>query len=102
MERLIHYEWPGNIRELQNIVERIIAVCRQEQIPGELVTRMLQDDDSVESISRQSICLPGNSIEEISQALSLTRGRLAEAAKLLGISRSTLWRKMKALGLRNY
>ncbi len=102
MERLIHYEWPGNIRELQNIVERIVAVCRQEQIPGELVTRMLQDDDSVESISGQSICLPGNSIEEICQALSLTRGRLAEAAKLLGISRSTLWRKMKALGLRNY
>jgi len=87
---------------LQNIVERIVAVCRQKQIPGELVTRMLQDDDSVESISRQSIFLPGNSIEEISQALSLTRGRLAEAAKLLGISRSTLWRKMKALGLRNY
>jgi len=99
-ERLIHHEWPGNIRELQNIVERIVAVCRQEQIPIELVTRMLRDDDSAESVIQSPICLPGDSAEDIRQALIKTRGRQEAAAKLLGISRSTLWRKMKTLGLR--
>lgn len=101
MDRLNNYEWPGNIRELQNIVERIVAVCKQEQISVELVTRMLRDDDSLDTNIQPCLPTPGDSINEIRQALIQSRGRQTEAAQILGISRSTLWRKMKALGLRD-
>ena len=95
---LTRYEWPGNIRELQNTVERIVAVCRQDLITPELVIRMMRDDD--EETGKPEVLSPvAGSADELRQALAKTRGRQQEAATLLGISRSTLWRRMKALGL---
>ena len=96
---LLRYDWPGNIRELQNTVERIVAVCRQDWITPDLVIRMMRDDED-ESIIPDCPSPKAGSIDEIRQALRQTRGRQQEAAALLGISRSTLWRRMKALGLR--
>ena len=101
LEQLIKNDWPGNVRELQNTVERIMAVNRQGNISADLVARLIQDDESVES----SPCvIPSaplfNNAEEIRQALQKTKGRQAAAAKMLGISRSTLWRRIKNLGLR--
>jgi PAS domain S-box-containing protein len=101
IDRLMQYEWPGNIRELQNTVERVVAVCRQDFITPALVTRMMRDDDADEAIGPVHIMPIAGSANEIRQALEKTRGRQLEAAKLLGISRSTLWRRMKVLGLRD-
>ena len=101
LERLMKYEWPGNIRELHNTVERIVAVCRQDFITPDLVTRMMRDDDSDEAFSVAHVRPIPGSATEIRQALEKTRGKQQEAAKLLGISRSTLWRRMKLLGLRD-
>ncbi len=95
---LTRYEWPGNIRELQNTVERIVAVCRQDLITPELVIRMMRDDEE-EACNPESLFPMAGSVDELRQALAKTRGRQQEAAALLGISRSTLWRRMKALGL---
>ena len=100
LDQLKKHDWPGNVRELQNTVERVVAVNRRSRIEAGFVLRMMQDDDSVESPAH-GIALPiFDSAGEIRQALQMTKGRLAEAAKLLGISRSTLWRRMKTLGLR--
>ena len=101
IERLTQYEWPGNVRELQNTVERVVAVCRQGVITPDLVTRMMRDDDADESTCPAFIMPTLCSADEIRQALEKTRGKQLEAAKLLGISRSTLWRRMKSLGLRD-
>jgi len=101
IERLTQYEWPGNVRELQNTVERVVAVCRLGVITPDLVTRMMRDDDADESTSPAFIMPTLCSADEIRQALEKTRGKQLEAAKLLGISRSTLWRRMKSLGLRD-
>ena len=101
MEQLCKHDWPGNVRELQNTVERVMAVNRQNCISADLVARMMQDDDSVESSTYPlSTTLLFDNAEEIRQALQKTKGRQAAAAKLLGISRSTLWRRIKSLGLR--
>ncbi len=100
IERLTQYEWPGNVRELQNTVERIVAVCRQDSISPDLVTRMMGDDDTDDFADPAPILPVGKSATEIRHVLEQTHGRQAEAAELLGISRSTLWRRMKALGLR--
>lgn len=98
LDTLNRYEWPGNIRELQNTVERLVAVCRQDHITPELVIRMMRDDD--EDTGNLEVLSPVvGSADELHQTLAKTRGRLKEAAALLGISRSTLWRRMKAHGL---
>ncbi len=100
LERLVQHEWPGNVRELQNIVERIVALCKQETIPAELISRVMRDDDDLPETPAETIAgSPANGRETIQQALAQTRGKLAATAELLGISRSTLWRKMKILGL---
>jgi two-component system nitrogen regulation response regulator NtrX len=88
------------VRELQNIVERIVALCKQETIPAELVSRVMRDDDDLPETSLKTVAgTPTNERDIIQQALVQTRGKLSTTAELLGISRSTLWRKMKNLGL---
>ncbi|MHB8910811.1 MAG: AAA-type ATPase lid domain-containing protein, partial [Syntrophales bacterium] len=88
VEILIRHPWPGNVRELQNTIERIVAVCRQDTVQADLVRRMMREDEAGEPFQT-------GTMEPIRQALATARGRKAEAAKLLGISRSTLWRRIK-------
>ena len=92
MEVLIRHPWPGNVRELQNTIERIVAVCRQDNVPMDMVRQMMREDEAAEPYQKSIV-------EPIRQALTNSRGRKAEAAKILGISRSTLWRRMKSLGV---
>lgn len=96
IKALTDYTWPGNIRELKNIIERVIAIHKREIIDASIIKLMLEDSDDC-TIPTQLI---PNELEEIKQALTLTKGKYAEAAKILGISRSTLWRKLKRLGLK--
>jgi transcriptional regulator with PAS, ATPase and Fis domain len=91
MEVLIRHPWPGNVRELQNTIERIVAVCKQDTVQADMVRQMMREDETAEPYQKSIV-------EPIRQALANARGRKAEAAKLLGISRSTLWRRMKSLG----
>lgn len=97
LQALTLYSWPGNIRELQNVMERIIAIHKHEIIDAAVVNAML--DQPSGSIPSAPGLLPAEA-EEIRQALVQTKGRYAAAAKVLGISRSTLWRKLKRLGLK--
>jgi len=92
---LTRYNWPGNVRELQNIIERILATMKKKKITAEMVRRHL--DNPYESDIR--VKLHNNEMEEIKQALIMSRGNQTEAAKVLGISRSTLWRKLKKITL---
>jgi len=89
---LTRQRWPGNVRELQNIIERILATLQGSTIDTEMVQQHLEElheDNEIQAQIRQ------DEREEIRQALVLTRGKHAEAARILGISRSTLWRKLK-------
>jgi transcriptional regulator of acetoin/glycerol metabolism len=94
MEVLIRHPWPGNVRELQNTIERIVAVCRQDTVQADMVLQMIREDEASEPFS---INYQTSAVEQIRQALVNASGRKAEAAKILGISRSTLWRRMKSL-----
>ena len=91
LDELTRYSWPGNIRELQNIIERILATLESSKINHEDVQQHL-DDQHENEIQSQII---QDEIDEIREALLMTRGNHTEAAKILGISRSTLWRKLK-------
>lgn len=98
---LKRYEWPGNIRELENIIERI-------QILLDLNQGVDQDDflpfHLPELFSKNHLVEQASSLKEaevnyesilIRKAIKETNGNLESAAKKLGISRTTLWRKMK-------
>ncbi|MDR1889661.1 MAG: sigma 54-interacting transcriptional regulator [Zoogloeaceae bacterium] len=87
------YSWPGNIRELQNVMVRLAATAQGKTVNGKTIRALLDWDGKKE---KESV-LVHDQAEVILQALRETRGRRGEAAQMLGMSRSTLWRKMRAL-----
>jgi DNA-binding NtrC family response regulator len=101
MDLLTNYAFPGNVRELENILERAVAVTADDVIhvadlPPDLAAFELQEYRRPEG--------PLMSLEEleqdyISHVLKLTAGVRIEAAKILGIDRASLWRKIKKYGL---
>jgi DNA-binding NtrC family response regulator len=96
------YPWPGNVRELRNVVERAVLFCRGSRItvdelpaaqrgaPGKGATpSVLSKTMSLQQATEQA------EIEAIRAALTASQGHRSEAAELLGISRKTLWEKVK-------
>src|SRR5512142_124231 len=126
LRALLAHPWPGNVRELENALEyactvarrdailpedlpRELAAAAQRQAPAEVADagaharrRPSEDGDAVDPVEDAEA--RGRSRgpvgrEEIRAALEARRWRVAEAARLLGISRTTLWRRMRELGL---
>ncbi len=97
------YLWPGNIRELENAVERAVILCPGEQItPRELPPQVLPDDytiDSTSEIPQNGLTLKNMEKEAIRTTLKQTEGNKSQTAKLLGIARQTLLNKIKEYGL---
>lgn len=99
MEILVCYRYPGNIRELKNIIERACVLTRGSVIMArDLPTDLLLQGESNGGKS-DSLCL-GDAVARtekdfILRALSRVQGKRSEAATLLGISRKNLWEKMK-------
>ncbi len=97
---LMSHDWPGNIRELENIIERAFVLCRQEEItrshlPRDLILREQRAGEPLNMYSARQALEAGN----ISRALRQSQNNLSQAARLLGMHRSTLYRKMKKMGL---
>lgn len=91
------YDWPGNVRELINMMERLVALYGQRQTIDEGILREVFAEE--ERLRRFASPLSDSSNqdehEEIQRTLTLTGGNCTQAAKLLGISRVTLWRKRR-------
>ncbi|HHV61280.1 MAG TPA: sigma 54-interacting transcriptional regulator [Firmicutes bacterium] len=103
MEAVLNYRWPGNIRELENFVERLGALANPEDgsVPAGLVKSMLScnnalgDGDLRESNEGRARSLREVELEAIERALRECGGNKRKAAALLGISQTTLWRRLK-------
>jgi transcriptional regulator with PAS, ATPase and Fis domain len=93
MEMLIDFPWPGNVRRLINALEHSAATCRGDVIEVMDLPDYLVHEKKTEGAER------GVDQEEIRSALSLFKGNKTLAAKHLGISRVTLWKRLKALGI---
>jgi DNA-binding NtrC family response regulator len=96
------YPWPGNVRELRNVVERAVLFCRGSHISVEDVPEPLRGASAkrpAPGVKKSVITLQQAAeqaeIEAIRAAFTASQGRRAEAAELLGISRKTLWEKVK-------
>jgi DNA-binding NtrC family response regulator len=96
-----NYAFPGNVRELENILEHAVAMCRGHVIQ---VRDMPQDLAEVKLYSyrrpmEQMLNLEELEQDYISHVLQLTGGVRTKTAEILGIDRASLWRKMKKYGL---
>jgi two-component system response regulator AtoC len=97
---LINYDYPGNVRELENIIERCVALSTdtstfRENLPPHVLNR--QKDKSAET-SLSSIAAEAEK-EHILKVLKSTKGNRTKAAEILGISRKTLWEKVKSYNI---
>ncbi|MBS1129444.1 MAG: two component, sigma54 specific, transcriptional regulator, Fis family [Proteobacteria bacterium] len=96
---LMAYDYPGNIRELENIIERAIALCSTQLIEQDLLPANLFEQASpspIDSASGGFQTLEQLEKEHIQKALLHCNGNKFQAAKMLGIDRVSLWRKLKS------
>lgn len=104
---LMNYSWPGNIRQLRNVIERLVILTeddciRREHLPSSVQVPRL---DAESTVPAQSLLARDNRAgyesepQLIQNALRTTYGNKAAAAKLLGISRGTLYNKLRKYGL---
>jgi DNA-binding NtrC family response regulator len=100
-EALCGYAWPGNIRELRNVIERAVIVSRTDRLSlTDLPTQLNQDPDTTPTIE-MSLGIPLAEAEKelLLQTLKFTGGNKSQAAKMLGISLKTLYNKLERYGL---
>ena len=105
---LLNYDYPGNVRELQNILEHAMIVCQDNMIEPEHLPATLLNPPEIQKnrISPTAEKVQGNDMvsnvserEKIVEILQQYQWNKGQTAKALGIDRTTLWRKMKRLGI---
>ena len=102
MQRLVEYDYPGNIRELSNFIERGVALAQGntldvEHLPqslGSLTVRVFKPE-----MASTPSTLEEQETEHILNVLKMVDGNRTKAAEMLGIDRVSLWRKLKKLGI---
>jgi len=103
MDALLAYSWPGNIRELENAVERAVILCLEEQISTQQLPPQVlqagQEDGSRPFRIRTGLSLKDMEKELILSTLRQTENNRTRAAEILGITRQTLQNKLKEYGL---
>lgn len=99
MNILMRHEFPGNIRELENIIEYGFVVCKESIIQKEhLPAELIRTDLEPSSVTQPDYTPIAQKIDEhtrLISALKQSGGNITEAALLMGIHRTTLWRKLK-------
>jgi DNA-binding NtrC family response regulator len=96
-ERLRSFDWPGNVRQLQNEVQRAVLLCEGKQV--EAVDLSISSANSETAGDTSFTLLEGVERNTIVQMLKETGGNKLETAKRLGIGRQTLYNKIKAYGI---
>jgi two-component system, NtrC family, response regulator HydG len=101
LELLSRYDWPGNVRELINVIEYAFVLCTGEEILSSHLPVTITGGSQSSSVGKP----PARSLrdsderEALLEALKQTHGNKSDAARLLGISRVTLWKRLKAHGI---
>ena len=95
MDLLMGYHWPGNVRQLENIIERAFALGSGDTIHDADLPPELHASRNGLNLSESNLNLVANEKMLITRALMQTKGNKAEAAKLLGINITTVYRKME-------
>lgn len=95
-DRLLRYDWPGNVRQLRNVIDSAVVMAEDNAIlPSDLALRDAGRPDE----EAETLLLEDAERRLIKKALARTKGAVPEAAKLLGIGRATLYRKIDQFGI---
>jgi len=102
LQALTEYPWPGNIREIETIMERAALLFEGPQIELNHLPPVVAKRSAM--VKGKSLVQPIQTLVEMEKSAILTatqaaNGNLTKAAQSLGISRTTLWRKIKELGI---
>jgi hypothetical protein len=92
---LINHSWPGNIRELGNVIERAVLLSESDEIHGDEIAQLLISPKRFEDVGQCDQSLADIEQKYIERTLQLTQGNKTEAARKLGISVRTLRNKLK-------
>ncbi len=93
---MTEYSWPGNIRQLQHMMERLTILAPGHRIDADAVRHAI---DQMDSRDTASDTLADTEAEQIRRVMAATNGNKSRAAKILGIERKTLYRKLERMGL---
>jgi len=101
LDVFMHHNWPGNIRELINVIEYAFVLCPQGEISiSHLPAQLLGHHPMHAQTSTPRPRSPAaNGRQELIQALQAAGGNKSEAARRLGVSRVTLWKRIKKFGI---
>ena len=99
MERFLSYSWPGNIREMENLIERLVVMSEYEWIDVDNLPEFLRLQETYPKTDEKPLPEALEDIERalIIEALRKSAGVQARAAKRLGISERSLWHRVKKL-----
>jgi len=101
MALLLTYHWPGNVRQLENVIERAYALGVDEKIQLDDLPAEIRRFQDASKMTEGLLSLKENEIRLMKKALQKTKGKKAEAAALLGINITTLYRKLKRYDISN-
>ncbi len=94
-KKLEQYKWPGNIRELKNIIERSVILSDGETLTSSLLPFDMQQENNSSSDGLSAFSMASMEKLQILKVLNYTKGNKAEAARLLEIGVTTLYRKLE-------
>ena len=104
LELLLNYDYPGNVRELENILEHALIICQGDIIEPRHLPDLLQGRDRFQRqrppVREEQESTPTDEIDRIHRALHKHNWHRQHAARELDIDRTTLWRKMKKYKLK--
>ena len=101
MGMMMNYPWPGNVRELENAVEHGIICSKNKSVTPESLPQDIVNYFNTNKIESYSNSESEQKIQEheIQNALQQSHGNRSDAARILGIDRTTLWRRMQKFGI---
>jgi len=100
MALMLRYPWPGNVRELKGALEYAFVSCQESEIqPYHLPPAIAHGKENGESAPRKPAGRKETQKERLINALRQADGNQSEAARILGVSRVTVWNRMKKFGV---
>jgi PAS domain S-box-containing protein len=99
LQALARYPWPGNIRELRNTIEYAFVLCKEEDIGIAHLPPKISGHANGAFRSHLNTTEPHREREQLLRALKQAGGNQSEAAKILGVSRVTVWKRIKKYGV---
>lgn len=105
IEKLISYNWPGNIRELKNLIERMVIMVdgnriEVNQLPADFMIQDFMSNDTIHKQQSLRAFREQSEVQYLQYLIKQTSGNIAEIAEILKVDRTYLYKKLKKLGLR--